>query len=232
MSNSTTLLDTIQQSQAQKEVTANAMFDALSQGAMFGRRSNTTAGLTWGYYGGILPVSNVPTAIANGTIALTASTTNYLTSTLAGVVTKYTSSPTGWPGPLASGEIPLYEIVTGSASVTSYTDYRIGHIRPLGVYAAGKAVVNNNASSTYTVGSGITYVAFTGTQAASVAFTFPAAAAGIDGRKIDIYTQAAVGTSSTWSSSGASFVGSPATLAAGSVTRFVYHHATTSWLPA
>lgn len=98
--------------------------------------------------------------------------------------------------------------------------------------ANGKAVINNNASATYTVASGVNYVGFTGTQVASLAFTFPAASAAIDGLQVRIYTQAAVGTSATWASSGATFVGAPATLASGSVTRFIYHHATLQWLPA
>ena len=113
MSDSTTLLDTIQQSQAQKEVTANAMFDAASPSMLFGRRASTTTGLTWGYYGGYKNGS----AIANGTVALTASTTNYVEATTAGAVSKNTTAFT-------TGRIPLYVIVTGTASVTSYTDRR------------------------------------------------------------------------------------------------------------
>jgi hypothetical protein len=117
MSNSTTLLDTIQQSQAQKEVTANALLDAASPAMLFGRRATTTTGLTWGYYGGYLSVSGTPTAIANGTVALTASTTNYVEATTAGAVSKNTTAFT-------SGRIPLYVIVTLTATVDSYTDRR------------------------------------------------------------------------------------------------------------
>jgi hypothetical protein len=39
------------------------------------------------------------------------------------VVDKVTSAPSGWPGPV-TGYIALYEIVTGTATVTSYTDWR------------------------------------------------------------------------------------------------------------
>ncbi len=124
MANSTTNLDLLSQSQAQKEVTANAMHDATSPSTIFARRATTTSGLTWGFYGGRFAVAGVPTAIANGTIALTASATNYIYTTSAGVVTKVTSAPGGWPGPLASDAVALYEIVTGTASVTSYTDMR------------------------------------------------------------------------------------------------------------
>ena len=118
MSNSTTLLDVISASQAQKEVTANALLDAASPAMLYGRRASTTTGLTWGYYGGYLSVSGTPTAIANGTIALTASNTNYIEAhATTGVVAKTTTSFT-------SGKIPLYVIVTGTATVTSYTDRR------------------------------------------------------------------------------------------------------------
>lgn len=123
MSNSTTNLDLISPSQASKEVTANALFDAMSANAIFGRRASTTAGLTWGYYGGAYQHDDLTVAVlANGTIALTASATNYLYN-VDGVVTKATAAPSGWPGPLSSG-IALYEVVTDATGVTSYTDYR------------------------------------------------------------------------------------------------------------
>jgi len=121
MSNSTTLLDTISASQASKEVTANAMHDAASPAMLFGRRASTTSALTWGYYGGGMWVDGVLTAIANGTVALTGSTTNYVEATRAGVVSKNTTGFT-------AGSIPLYTIVTGVSTVTSYTDHRITNI--------------------------------------------------------------------------------------------------------
>lgn len=117
MSDSTTLLDTISASQASKEVTANAMLDAASPAMIFGRRGSTTTALTWGYYGGRILLDGVRTSIANGTVALTASTTNYVEATRAGVVSKNTTGFT-------AGRIPLYIIVTGTATITSYTDER------------------------------------------------------------------------------------------------------------
>lgn len=118
MANSTTNLDTISSSQALKEVTANEMFDALSQASVFGRQATTTSALTWGYYGGNIVVDGTITQIANGTVALSASTTNYVEATRAGVVSKNTTGFT-------PGSIPLYSIVTGAATVTNYTDYRV-----------------------------------------------------------------------------------------------------------
>lgn len=92
-----------------------------------------------------------------------------------------------------------------------------------------RAVVNNNAAD-YVFPADASYVGFTGTQKAALALTFPAGSALINGRHIAIYTAAATATSVSFTSAGATFVGAPATLAAGSVTRFVYNHATTQWL--
>ena len=119
MAGSTTILDLIAQSQASKEVTANALFDAGSPATLFGRRASLCAGLSWFYYGGTMLVDGVLTAISNNAaaLALTASTTNYVEATRAGVVSKNTTAFT-------PGSIPLYTIVTGASTVTSYTDQR------------------------------------------------------------------------------------------------------------
>lgn len=144
MSDSTTKLDLIAASQAQKEVTANAMFDAASPAMLYGRRAATTAGLTWGYYGGSILVSGAPLAVANGTVTLTASATNYVEANPAdGTVSANTTAFT-------AGRAPLYQVVTGASSVTSYTDVRNGLI---GVAAAvadgdkGDIVVSGGGAS-------------------------------------------------------------------------------------
>jgi hypothetical protein len=139
MANSTTHIDTISSSQAQKEVTANAVFDAASPATLFGRRASTTSALTWGYYGGNIMVDGVLTQVANGTVALTASTTNYVEATRAGVVSKNTTGFT-------AGQIPLYSIVTGAATVTSYTDYRLAS--PPSTGRLVKAMANANQTLT------------------------------------------------------------------------------------
>ena len=119
MASSTTNLDLIAQSQSSKEVTANALFDAGSPATLFGRRASLCSGLNWFYYGGVMAIDGVLTTISNNAaaLALSASTTNYIEATRAGVVSKNTAGFTG-------GSIPLYTIVTGAASVTSYTDNR------------------------------------------------------------------------------------------------------------
>lgn len=117
MSDSTSNLDLLSASQAQKEITANALYDAVSPAAIFGRRASATTALTWGYYGGDLWVDGALTGIANGTLALSASATNYIEADRAGAVTKNTTGFT-------AGRTPLYTVVTGAGSVTSYTDHR------------------------------------------------------------------------------------------------------------
>lgn len=130
MSDSTTKLDTISASQSQKEVTQNALNDALSQAAVFGRRASTTSGLIWGYYGGRLPISGYPADVPSGTLTLTNNATNYVYATpevspTGWHVTVTTSIPSSWPGPLASDAVALYQIVTSSGTVSSYTDLRV-----------------------------------------------------------------------------------------------------------
>ncbi|TCG08385.1 hypothetical protein BZM27_12695 [Paraburkholderia steynii] len=114
MSNSTTNLDQIATNQASKEVIVNALFDAASQTMIYGRRASTSSGLTWGYYGGMYGAN----PIANGTLTLTASATNLI----------YCDNTTGavgsTTGALPAGKTLLYTIVTGTTTVSSYTDNR------------------------------------------------------------------------------------------------------------
>jgi len=125
MSNSTVTFDSIAQSQASKEVTANAYFDAASPATLFGRRQSTTSGLTWGYYGGTIMVDAALAQIANGTLALTASVANFIEATRAGVISSNTSAWT-------PGKIPLYLVWTDVSTVTSYNDYRLTAFRRAG----------------------------------------------------------------------------------------------------
>lgn len=119
------LLTTISVSQASKEVVVNENFIATGPAGLFGRKYSTTTGLTFGYYGGVMLVDGVLTTISDGTVALTASTTNYVEATRAGVVSKNTTGFT-------AGQIPLYTVVTGASSITSYTDQRVGAFRMIG----------------------------------------------------------------------------------------------------
>ena len=141
MANSASHLDLIVQSQAGKEITANAALDAASPAMLYGRRGATTSGLTWGYYGGNVLVNGVVTQIANGTLSLAASTTNYIEANpTTGAVSSNTSGFT-------AGRVPLYTAVTGSATVTSYTDHRLAVPDVVGRLA--KALSDANATLSF-----------------------------------------------------------------------------------
>lgn len=141
MAGSSTNLDLIQTAQAQKELTANALFDAGSPATLFGRRASTSVALVWGYYGGPLLVGGTPTQIANGTVTLTASQTNYVEANASGVVSCNTSGFT-------AGYTPLYSVITGTSTVTSYTDKRVFLYAPqaqpfdVGAYKPGQPLTS------------------------------------------------------------------------------------------
>lgn len=118
MADQTTNLDTLASNQSGKEARVNALIDAASPSTLGGRRDSTTSGLTWGYYGGLIYVGTTPTAIANGTLSLTASATNYVElNPSTGAITVNTSGFT-------AGRAPLYQITAGTSTVTSYLDRR------------------------------------------------------------------------------------------------------------
>jgi len=155
MSSSTSNLDLVLQAQSGKEATANELWNSMSVGALFGRRNSTSTLLTWGYYGGPMVVDGALTVIANGTVALSASATNYVESTRAGVVSKNTTAFT-------PGQIPLYTVVTNATAVTSYTDYRAWVTPPhvtskasVAVTAADVTLTQAQAACRYLITTGI-----------------------------------------------------------------------------
>lgn len=119
MASSTSNLDLLTNGQAGHAYTANDLFNAGSPCTLFGRREKLCTGLNWYFYGGMILVNGVFTAVVNNAspLVLTASQNNYIECTDAGVVTANTSAFT-------PGRIPLYLAVTNTTSVTSYTDYR------------------------------------------------------------------------------------------------------------
>lgn len=137
MSNSTTLLDLIAVAQAQPAVTANELFDALSQAAVFGRRARSSNALSWGYYGGRYRGM----AIANGTVALSASQANvYIVVNKATGAVSQSTTTTNWDDPSYDR---LYRCTTSGSAVTAWDDHREFLFTP-----SGKAI--NSQSAAYT----------------------------------------------------------------------------------
>jgi hypothetical protein len=124
MANSTSNVDAISASQSSKEVTANNFFDAASQAITYGRRGATSSGLTWGYYGGNVRISaGTMSQIANGTLTLTGSTTNYIVAAKTNGAVSVSTTTTNWDD--SANYWRLYSVVAGSATVTSWTDARL-----------------------------------------------------------------------------------------------------------
>lgn len=85
----------------------------------WGQKESTTTGLTYGYYGGPAFNGTTWTSVGDGTVVLTASSTNYVERTSAGVVS---SNLIGW----TSGKTPMALITTGVSAITTVTDFRGG----------------------------------------------------------------------------------------------------------
>jgi len=118
MADSTTNIDGIVQGQGSQDLAANAFFDAASPATLGGRRASTCSGLVWGYYGGKVSIAGVITAIANGTLSLSLSLTNYIEMHPdTGVISKNTTAFT-------PGYLPLYSVIAGASTVTSWVDQR------------------------------------------------------------------------------------------------------------
>lgn len=166
MASSTSNLDQLTVNQSQKEVTVNAYLDAASPASSFGRRASTTTALTWGYYGGTLIVSGLPVVTANGTIALAASSTNYVeVNVTTGVVS---SNTTGF----TAGSWRCYTVVTGVATVTSYTDHRV-LVAPYFNGVASKSVAGAADVSLTNSEAACEYLTFTGAITANITVFAP-----------------------------------------------------------
>jgi len=113
-----TTLDQLATNQFQPAVLTNTLLASVSPAGLFGTRpSPFTTGLTFAYYGGIWPVNGTLTAISNGTVTLTGSSTNYVEVNAAGTVSKNTTAFT-------AGSTPLYAITTTASAISSTIDYR------------------------------------------------------------------------------------------------------------
>lgn len=184
MANSSTNIDGIISSQASKEVTANAFFDAVSPATLYGRRASQCSGLTWGYYGGNVTKSDGTLGqINNGTLSLTASTTNYIVAAKSDGAVSFSTTTTAWND--TANYWRLYSVVAGTATVTSYTDEReIGRMTGVGTGLVAPVTKTGD----FTLGSNENEVICNGT--ASITVTLPGASSWV-GRKVRIKTRAA-----------------------------------------
>lgn len=112
-----TTLTELSDRQRNKSVTINENFEAVSPAGLFGIDHANTSALDLGIFGGRLWDGSADTLLADVTKALTASATNYVEATTAGVVSVNTSAFT-------AGRIKLYTITTTASGIDVVTDYR------------------------------------------------------------------------------------------------------------
>jgi len=117
----------------------NSLLDMASQAMIGGRDAVTTALLTWGFLGG--RVNGVDRA--SGTVALTASTTNYVVMKKSDLVVSAATTTTNWNN--SADYWRLYSVVTGATTVTSYNDERFG---VGGLFSPGLGAVLSNPMTT------------------------------------------------------------------------------------
>lgn len=114
--------DDIAQGAGSQDLTANALFDAASPAMTAGRRMSQTSGVTFAYFGGKVRISGAISQIANASVLLSISTTNYVEMHPdTGAISKNTTAFT-------AGYVPLYTAVTSASAITSYTDHRQPYI--------------------------------------------------------------------------------------------------------
>lgn len=119
MADSTTHLRSMSAATIERHVLFNAMVDAASPSTFGAYDALGSSGLTWAFFGGKWLSAGAVSEVANGTLTLTGSTTNYIQFDPAtGAIESNTSAFT-------AGKVPLYTATTSSGAVTSYEDYRL-----------------------------------------------------------------------------------------------------------
>lgn len=115
----------------------NQINDANSQGLIGGRDASTTSLLTWGTLGGRIGGINV----ANGTVTLTASNTNYVVMKKSDGVVSVATSTTNWND--SANYWRLYQVTVGTTAPTSYLDERTSERGIFGIGAVPVAGFTN-----------------------------------------------------------------------------------------
>lgn len=154
-------LGTIAIGQGDQASKANGLFDAVSPASLFGYNYATTTGLTFGYHGGKMLISGVITTIANGTLSLSASSTNYIEAHPdTGSVSKNTTAFT-------AGYLPIAVATTNTTAIVPSTGFVDSRTKALASNATlAKALSDANATLTQAEAANAT-LTFTGTLTAT-----------------------------------------------------------------
>lgn len=142
----TSTLDTLPDGAAGQEPRVNNLANAMSGAAMFGRRASTSSGLNWGFYGAIrLHINASVVTRANGTLAITASATRYIS------VDRATLALTEVATAFAADKFALYKVTSGATAVNNdWEDHRDPHHLVRFLYGrVVKAMADANVTLTY-----------------------------------------------------------------------------------
>lgn len=105
-------------SQDSPEVIVNENFKTLQWSSVYACNPDTTAGLTWGYYGG----EYGDFTVTAGTLTLTTATTNYIVVLRSTGVISTSTSITNWNNTAIYARV--YLVTTGASTVSTVVDYR------------------------------------------------------------------------------------------------------------
>ena len=176
--------------QASPEVPVNENFATLAALATFGTRQPATTALTWGFYGGTWGGLTIP----DGTLALTASTTNYVVVNRATGALSVSTSTTHWLDTATYARVA--KLTTSTTAITSAEDHRAGLHGAHGQLAPPAAVVVASAATiaiplgqrvvVISGTTGITSIAATGHSGAVVVLVFQGALTVTDGSNLKL----------------------------------------------
>lgn len=153
--------------QTSAEVSINENFQTLDWASVYGRRHAVTTGLTWGYYGGLWGGLTV----ADGTVTLTNSATNYIVVLRSTGAVSVSASATNWV------DVPtyarVYALTVAGSGVTVVADHRAG---PFGVFGAfpARRLVSLSAAYTFVLADMAAEFLHPGSDATARTWTIPA----------------------------------------------------------
>lgn len=128
--------------QANAEVIINRNAAALAALAFGSKNEATSSGLTWGYWGGRWG----GTVVADGTLALTASATNYIVANRSSGAISVSTASTNWSD--SDNYARLYKVSTGSSSISGTPeDHRAG---PKGLFGIPQPTSSGGETGTGT----------------------------------------------------------------------------------
>jgi hypothetical protein len=223
-------MQTLSASQTSPEVPINENFETLSHQQVYGKRPETTAGLTWGFNGGRWGGFS----IADGTLTLTNAATNYIVVLRSSGAISVATTTTNWNN---TGEYArVYQLTTAGSVVTATQDHRGGPFGVHGPRVAGRRIRSISAAYPFVLDDQDTIVLHPAADTSARTWTIPAnsSVAYPIGTMLHVINQNAAGTltieitTDTMRLAGAGTTGSR-TLAANGIAR-VTKVTSTEWI--